>query len=71
MNAFAAALPLTNFAGFDFREVDRELENFERRRVFVAFDRVFEEPEPFALRRLRPPLAELLESRHSAHGSTG
>jgi len=71
MNAFAAALPLINFAGRDFREVDRELERFERRRVFVAGDRPLDALEPFALRRLRPPLAEPPERRHMAQGSTG
>jgi hypothetical protein len=36
MNRFAARLPLTNFTAFDFREVDRELERFERRDFFVT-----------------------------------
>ena len=71
MKAFAAALPLINFAGRDFCEVDRELDRFERRGFRVAVDRAPEALEPFDLRRLRPPLAEPLEARHSAHGSTG
>jgi len=70
MYAFAAALPLINLAGFDLREVDRELDRLERRRVLVAFDRPLEALEALRLRRLRPPLTEFFEGRHSAHGST-
>jgi hypothetical protein len=60
-----------DFAVLDFCEVDRELEDFERRRFFFPPDRAVEEREPFVFRRARPPPAEPLERRHRAHGSTG
>lgn len=52
---------MRNFPGFDFREVDRDLERAERRRFAVPFDRPFDEPEPFRLRRGRPPTRKLLD----------
>ena len=59
MKRFAAALPFTNFARFDFREDDRELERLERRPVF--FRRFGEEREARFLRRRRPPPGQLFD----------
>lgn len=61
MCSFAARLPFTNFAPFDFREVDRDLERAEVRRFFFPLDAAPEEREARFLRRLVPPTRELLE----------
>jgi len=61
MNRFASGLPFRNFPGFDFREVDRDLELAERRRFFFPVDRAAEEFEARAVRRLRPPTREPFE----------
>ncbi len=59
MCRFIAALPFFNFAGFRFREDDREAERFERR--FVFFRRALEEREARFFRRRGPPPSELLD----------
>lgn len=55
MKRFAAALPLTNFTRFDFREDRRDLERAEARRFRVPVDRRLPEREARFLRRARPP----------------
>jgi hypothetical protein len=59
MNCFAARLPFTNLAGFDFRDDRRKADDAERRAAFLTVRRTAVEVETRFLRRRVPPPSEM------------